>query len=128
MTRVSEKALLYSQVHVIRSVIDDHAVVADNTDLIDSKIGPYAEVGRRNLLIDSALGEGSYTGSNDVFFGARIGKFCCISWNVGAGGVIMTTRQRVCTQIIIGEKYLESILLQTAAERIVDVKSATPYG
>ncbi len=86
MNSVANSAVLYNQVHVIRSSVADHAVVADNTDLIDSLVGPHAQVGRRNLVIGSEIGEGTYTGSNDVIFGASIGKYCCVSWNVGIGG------------------------------------------
>lgn len=83
---VSETAVLYNQVHVIRSSVGDHAVVSDNVDLLDSEIAPYAEIGRRNLVINSFVGEGSYTGSNDVLSHARIGRYCNNSWNVGLGG------------------------------------------
>lgn len=83
---VSETAVLYKQVHVVRSSIGDHAIVSDNVDLLDSEVAPYAEIGRRNLVINSFVGEGSYTGSNDVLSHARIGRYCNISWNVGLGG------------------------------------------
>lgn len=83
---VSETATLYRQVRIVDSKIEDHAVVADNSDVLRSRLGCRAEVGRRNLVIGSSLGRGSYTGSNSVIKNAEIGGYCCIAWNVSIGG------------------------------------------
>ena len=85
-SRVDATATLYRGVTVLGSTVGGGSVVADNCDILRSGIGSRVEVGRRNLLLGSSIGDCTYTGSNCVVSNASVGRYCCVSWNVGIGG------------------------------------------
>lgn len=85
-SRVDATATLYRGVTVLGSTVGAGSVVADNCDILRSRIGSRAEVGRRNLILGSSIGDCTYTGSNCVVSNASVGRYCCVSWNVGIGG------------------------------------------
>lgn len=85
-SRISDTAKLFSNIRCVNSIISGGCTIGDDCDIMNCVMEEKSELGRRNLIRNTSLGKGSYTGTNTIIKQSRIGKFCCISWNVSIGG------------------------------------------
>lgn len=77
----------YDKVIVRNSYVGDDVLLADNVFVTDSIIGNHCSVERRGMIFNSEMGDYSYTGYNTVMKYTKMGKYCCVSWNVSIGGL-----------------------------------------
>ena len=80
---IHKSAKVYNNVVIDKSKLSKDVIVAI---VISSELENNISLNRRNYILRSSIGRFSYTGLNSIIKSSRIGRFCCISWNVSIGG------------------------------------------
>lgn len=81
-SNISETAIIYNNTRITDSEVEVNCSIGDNSSLLNTHVCEGVIINRNCAIADSEIGFGSYLNQNDVVKNARIGKFCCISWNV----------------------------------------------
>lgn len=82
---IHDSVLLYRQVEVENSQIDERSIIGDFSRIRNSHLGKYIKIDRNNLLLGVDFGDYSYTGPFDMIFRCKLGRFCSISYGVTIG-------------------------------------------
>lgn len=73
---------LYENVKIVNSKIEAHCSIGDNSNLLNSVLHNHCALNRNCVLDTCEMGFGSYANQNTIMKHVKVGKFCCISWNV----------------------------------------------
>lgn len=83
---IDKSAHVFRDVRLVNCNVGPLCTIGDYCDVVNTDMQKRSELGRRNVVRHAYLDKGTYTGMNTFISGAKIGKYCCISWNVSIGG------------------------------------------